>query len=424
MDKMQINKNLKHRKLSSIIIVSFLLVAMTLTILPQTLALKPTAPTSFTLTSPNPLAYVTYGVPGGMYGQTVAYGGNYIFVSGEGNFYVYNAQNKVLIKTIVGSTIAIGNGYVAIGDPKPSSTACKVNVYCLNSLEMVASLTAPELVHVGFGLAIAINKDKMLISDIGSPDADVPFSGDVYVYSVPSFTYLTKLEQTNPQRAYGNPFGYSVAFCGKHIIVGAPDQTVEGAMYAGRVYIYDAKTYACEKTLPNPEPTSQAEWGQFGKVLATTGNRIWVSAPGYTAPVTADHGEISMAGKVYCYNQNGKLLTTLNTPNPAYGGFFGRSLAANNQYLIVGAPGEEAQVTSGTQTTTVPLAGQVYVFYKNGNYLKTLISPNPQTPGQFGNSIAFVKGYYLIGAPEEDATVKHGSTIQIFNNAGQAYLLR
>ena len=76
----------------------------------------------------------------------------------------------------------------------------------------------------------------------------------------------------------GNPFGDSVAFCGKHIIVGARDQMVDGAIYAGWVYIYNAKTYAWEKIIPNPETDLQAaEWGQFGKVIATTDNKIWDS---------------------------------------------------------------------------------------------------------------------------------------------------
>lgn len=66
---------------------SLLLLAIFITILPQTLALKPTA-SVITLTSPNPLDYVSgTGNPGGWNGKNVAYGGNYIFVHGEGNFY-------------------------------------------------------------------------------------------------------------------------------------------------------------------------------------------------------------------------------------------------------------------------------------------------------------------------------------------------
>jgi hypothetical protein len=154
--------------------VSFILLGLFLTFLPQTQAVRsPPAPKRVTLVSPNPVAYVPYVVSGGQYGQTVACGGNYIFVHGEGNFYVYNARGKVLVKTMVGSTIAIGSEYVAIGDPSYASSSSKVDVYRLNNLnKIVATLTAPEESHFGFGLSIAINDDKMLISDVGTDSGD------------------------------------------------------------------------------------------------------------------------------------------------------------------------------------------------------------------------------------------------------------
>ena len=409
------------KKVPLTILVSLLLLSVFLTVLPQTLALKQSTP-AITLTSPNPLAYVPgSGVAAGMFGQTVVCGGNYIFVYGEGNFYVYNAQGKVLVKTLVGSTIAVGGGYVAIGNPEPWSTSCKVNIYRLNNLnKIVATLSAPEENHVAFGLSIAINDDKMLISDVGPYLEDYPFSGDVYVYSLPSFSYLTKLEQSNPQRAFGDPFGYSLAFCGNHIVVGAPDQTVNDAIFAGRVYIYNSETYALEKTIPSPEA---AAWSQFGKAIAATEDKIWIGEPGYTYPATAANDEIEMAGRVYCYNQNGELQTTLNTPNPAFAGFFGRAIAANYQYVIVGAKGEEAKLTSGTETTTIPYAGQVYLYSESGTYIKTLTSPNSQVSGQFGSSVALGNGYFVIGAQEEDAIMRYRSTMQTYLNAGQTHIL-
>jgi hypothetical protein len=270
---------------------------------------------------------------------------------------------------MVGSTIAVGGGYVAIGDPDYSSTSFKVDVYRLNNLnKIVATISPPEENHVGFGLAIAISDNKMLISDIGSYFGDYPYSGDVYVYSLPNFSYITKLEQTNPERAYGNPFGYSVAFCGQHIIVGAPDQTVDDAIYAGRAFIYSSETYACEKTIANPEKNPKATaWGQFGKSIAATSDKIWISETGYIYPANSENNEIKNAGRVYCYNPNGELLTTLNTQNPVDGGFFGRAIVANDQYVIVGAPGEEAKISSNTETTTIPYAGQVYIFAQSSN---------------------------------------------------------
>jgi hypothetical protein len=406
--------------------VSFILLGLFLTFLPQTQAVRsPPAPKRVTLVSPNPVAYVPYVVSGGQYGQTVACGGNYIFVHGEGNFYVYNARGKVLVKTMVGSTIAIGSEYVAIGDPSYASSSSKVDVYRLNNLnKIVATLTAPEESHFGFGLSIAINDDKMLISDVGTDSGDYPFSGDVYVYSIPSFSYITKLGQVNPERAYGKPFGSSVAFCGNHIVVGAPQQTVNGAIYAGNVYLYSSETYALEKTIPDPQADAEATpWGYFGESIAVAGDNIWISEKGFVYLGTGAGDELDWAGKVYCYNPNGEQVRTLTSQNPTDGGFFGCSLAANDDYVIVGANGESVDVTDGGDTTTIPYAGQVYIFTASGTYLRTLISLNPQVFGLFGFSVAFGSGYYVVGARDENATARYRSTVQTYNRAGQAYIL-
>jgi hypothetical protein len=89
----------------------------------------------------------------------------------------------------------------------------------------------------------------------------------------------------------------------------------------------------------------------------------------------------------------------------------------------VGALGEDVEVASGTETTTVPSAGQVYIFTESGTYIKTLTSPNPQIFGCFGSSVAFGCGYYIVGASEEDATARYRSTKQTYTGAGQTYIL-
>ena len=90
---------------------------------------------------------------------------------------------------------------------------------------------------------------------------------------------------------------------------------------------------------------------------------------------------------------------------------------------MVGAKGEEAELTSGTQTTTIHYAGQVYLFSESGTYIKTLTSPNSQVYGLFGSSVAFGNGYFVVGAQEEDAIVRYRSTMQTYLNAGQTHIL-
>ncbi len=358
-----------------------------------------------------------------MYGAMVATGGGYFFVAGEGNIYVYNARTRVLVATMAGYTIAVGSGYIAIGDPgyypSGSTASGKVDIYSVSNLRRpIATITQPNTDYQGFGTSIAISGSQMLVSDLGTNSGDYAWSGDVYVYSIPSFNYVTKLTQQNPEYAPGATFGTSVAFCGNHIIVGAPGETVNGVLWAGNVYLYDADTYAWERTIPNPD----ASGGFFGWSIAVVGDNIWIGEPFYSYPGTGLDDGILWAGKVYCYNPEGTQIITLNTPNPVFYGFFGRSIAANDNYVIVGAPGESVDVTIGTDTTTLTAAGNAYLFTASGEYVKTLASLNPKTEGHFGNSVA-IDGHYLVGAPDEDVTVRYRSTMQTYEDAGHAYML-
>ena len=90
----------------------------------------------------------------------------------------------------------------------------------------------------------------------------------------------------------------------------------------------------------------------------------------------------------------------------------------------MGARGENVDVNNDGETTTIPYAGKIYIFTASGTYLRTLISLNLQVFGQFGFSVAFGSGYYVVGARDENATAHYRSTIQTYNDAGVTYILR
>src|SRR2546430_464083 len=72
---------------------------------------------------------------------------------------------------------------------------------------------------------------------------------------------------------------------------------------------------------------------------------------------------------------------TLASPNPQPGGNFGRSVAISGTTVVVGAPSE----TGGGYLN----AGHAYIIDTTTDPLTfTLTSPNAQTAGQFGLSVA------------------------------------
>src|SRR5947199_100623 len=103
---------------------------------------------------------------------------------------------------------------------------------------------------------------------------------------------------------------------------------------------------------------------------------------------------------------------TLTSPNAQTDGLFGRSVAVNESgtIVVVGAFGESAG------TPVQPEAGNAYVFdATDGSLITTLTSPTPQADGDFGLSVAVSGTTVVVGAPGESA----GTPVQ--PRAGHAY---
>src|SRR5438477_297426 len=100
---------------------------------------------------------------------------------------------------------------------------------------------------------------------------------------------------------------------------------------------------------------------------------------------------------------------TLTSPNAQSNGQFGSSVAINegDPLVAVGAPFETANA--------IPGAGHAYVFdATDGSLVTTLTSPNPQIGGLFGFSVSITGTTVVVGAPRETANALSG--------AGHAYV--
>jgi hypothetical protein len=154
-------------------------------------------------------------------------------------------------------------------------------------------------------------------------------------------------------------------------------------------------------TLSSPHPHMV---GDFGKSVAATSNWVVVGAPGENAS-----GD-SQAGNAYVFNAaTGAQVQRLIDPNAQSSGDFGYAVSIFGTTAVVGAPYEEAAGESE--------AGHAYVFDAvTGALLQTLTSPNVQSFGDFGESVATTGSTVLVGAP--------GETSSTFVEGGNAYLFK
>ncbi len=186
-------------------------------------------------------------------------------------------------------------------------------------------------------------------------------------------------------------YGYRMEKSGNIIVVSEPFADVGEFRDAGKVYIYDVDGKLLS-TLQSPAPGNVDE---FGRRFDLYGDTVIVKE--YT-----DIGDLLGAGKAYVFNTDGTHQFTLQSPEPIKGGYFGTSGIHDDIIVIY-------EDTS---------RGIVYLYDDEGEYLKTLHSPEPMVAGKFGQTIEVCETLILLGEyGRSDAPLSPGS-VHVYNHNG------
>lgn len=178
------------------------------------------------------------------------------------------------------------------------------------------------------------------------------------------------------------------------VLVGAPGDDTRGDG-VGQAYLFRAGSGTLLQTFDDPTVTDH---DQFGRSVALDNNRVLVGAPGDD---TIERG----AGQAYLFDAGtGKLLRTFNDPTVTDGDQFGRSVVLAGDRVLIGAPGDDTKSDN---------SGQAYLFDANSGTLLQIFNNPSETGREFGTSVALDGSRVLIGAPAN----RHDG-----QRAGQAYL--
>jgi len=305
--------------------------------------------------------------------------------------------------------------YAAISGTKAilGSYSNEIHIYDLNIIGgdklFTVSTTGVEDVDITDNLAIA-----------GAPFQGT--GGRAYIINTNTGNIAYTLENPNAfGTTSGDQFGNSVAISSSYALVGALAEDETGATNSGKVYVFNPSTGALTRTIDNPA-ASNKEFDIFGKSLAVSGDLAIIGSSG------VGDGGGNNSGVAYIYNlSTGNLVHTLTNPNAfgtSAGDQFGHSVAISGSYAIVGAPFEDD--ADGTSS------GKAYVYNTStGALLYTLNNPNPfgtSASDLFGEAVAISGSYALVGARNEDESLKadagkaylynltNGSLVHTFNN--------
>ncbi len=299
-----------------------------------------------------------------------------------------------------------------------------------------------------FGASVDIGSGLVLVGARLDDTASIN-GGLAYVYNANTGAFIRQLEGSNITPA--DEFGASVAIHGNIILVGAQYHNF-GPTNSGAAYFFNASTGA-QTRFVGPSDAANNDW--FGESVAINSVISLISAPNTS-------NSDGSRGAVYAFlNSTMKQLLKI-TPSPLRGDIrFGSSLAINESYFVVGAPGDSSPTTpfpgeayvysvaTGLPTellianTPDPAsqfgwdvdidgnivvigarsddafgdsAGAVYVFdATNGNQLMRLGSPNPTTDGFFGSSVAIGNGVIAVGASRETGSAPDSGVVYVFD---------
>ena len=195
--------------------------------------------------------------------------------------------------------------------------------------------TTYGLANDNFGRSVSIDGDYAII---GSPYADPTQSnaGRAFIFERTGENAWTVEDFLTATIAQENAnFGWSVDISGNYAIVGSVNET-EGAFGAGAAYIFYHSAADLWEVSGRITATDPQGLDNFGDGVAISGENAIVTAPNEST--VADR-----AGAIYCFHR-----TATNTWNAgptakwtAFDGgaleFFGRSVAMDGMYAIVGA---------------------------------------------------------------------------------------
>ncbi len=258
----------------------------------------------------------------------------------------------------------------------------------------------------GLGKSVSIDGDYVCIG-AWSEASNGRESGAVYIFKRSGTTWIQEARLTASDGAEFDYFGYSVSISGNHVLIGAYGDDGYGDR-SGSTYIFkrNGNSWSQQQKIVSPDANLNDFIGEeFGVSVSLDDDYALIGAPGqYTSGIKA--------GAAYVFKLSEttwSLQTKLTALNPNSSDGFGISVDLFDDYALIGASGDTDKGLG---------AGAAYVFKRRVSWwtqTAKLIAPDGSANDGFGSSVSLDGDYALIAADLND---------DMGNNSGSAYVFK
>ena len=262
----------------------------------------------------------------------------------------------------------------------------------------VTSLTGAGVI-IGIGTTYADNIYEVAEVSISPTDSKLGIVTCRATYEDSSLDYIAPYEEghvtkiiTSIGSTSNSEYGSAVAIGTDKIVVGSrfSEGVGIGSTNAGAVYVYDHDGTNEIKINPS-DPNA---YSYFGRSVAIGTDKIVVGAPQHGGYDPLNFG----VGRVYIYDHDGTNEIKITDPDNNYDMEFGRSVAIQNDRIIIGAPGKTYMDFQGDPT----IFGKVYIYDLSGNQIGVITDPTTNGANEFGNHVAVGDGKLVISSNAEE----------------------
>ena len=284
--------------------------------------------------------------------------------------------------------------------------------------KLVVPSTAPGANAAGdrFGQSVGIDGSRAVVGapfqtsrDNSNNDIDDGGWGHAFSRGSGGWNYDEFLAVSNPQE--GGRLGTSVAMAGSTAVIGAPSHAHPANLDQGRASIV-AKSGVTGSWATEDTVTGQSGNDLFGTSVAVDTGIAVVGAPAAAA------GGNAFAGKAYLYTKDSSGTWGLTeiwfagNSNVGVDHIFGTSVAVDGNTVVVGSPGEDT------------FAGAVYVFTKDNSgwdFDARLTAPGAANDDSFGRSVAVDDNFVVVGSWGDDDGGSQSGSVFVFTKPGAGW---